>query len=153
MPAFPATPALRLVRGPAAATPLSALNFRAGQVRLENAAAAGIQPTDARWVLAVRTATLLEGGRAAILSPERRRRILAVAHRMGLRPFDASMVIAVVQDAARTGEAPLGRATQERLTLVRPPAATDVTPGALFAISLGLAALIFAAVARWMGGF
>ncbi len=46
----------------------------------------------------------IEGGRAAILRPERRRELFTRATSLGLRPFDATLVIAIVQDAARRGE-------------------------------------------------
>lgn len=59
-------------------------------------------PTDPRWVLAVRTAEELQGD---ILSPERRQRLLRLGHAMGLTPFSANLVIAIVQDQARRGYA------------------------------------------------
>ncbi len=46
----------------------------------------------------------LQGGRAAILTPESRDSLLRTAQRLGLRTFDAHLVIATVQDAARRGE-------------------------------------------------
>lgn len=60
---------------------------------------------DPRWVFAARVASQLEGGHAAVLRPERRERLLKTARLLGLRAFDASLVIAMVQDAARRGEA------------------------------------------------
>lgn len=92
-------------------------------VRKENIAAAGLSATDARWVLAVRVAESLEGGRAAVLTPEKRRRLVALATRMGLRPFDANLVIAIVQDSARSGERPTGPEVAGRLSLIPAPAA------------------------------
>lgn len=79
-----------------------------------------IAADDARWALAVRTATLVEGGRAGLLTPENRRRVLESAKLMGLRPFDANLVIAIVQDAARAGIDTLGDDVQDRLRLVAP---------------------------------
>lgn len=152
-----ATARVRLVRGGAAAISVDGatdgLNFRAGQVREEMRGAAGLAATDARWVLAARTAAMLEGGRAAILSPERRRRLLVVAGRMGLRPFDASMVIAVVQDAARSGEGgggALGVGTEERLGLIR-PVARGGGVGWMIAAAVGVGAAMFVAMVRWLG--
>ena len=58
---------------------------------------------DPRWVLAVRTAERLEG---ATLRPERRERLLQLGKVMGLSPFDASLIIAIVQDQARRGHLP-----------------------------------------------
>lgn len=60
-------------------------------------------PTDPRWVLAVRTAAELEG---TILRPERRERLLALAKRLKLSPFDGNLIIAIIQDQARRGYAP-----------------------------------------------
>jgi hypothetical protein len=62
-----------------------------------------MDPDDARAILATRVAASLEGGRAAILRPESRRRVVALATRLGLRPFDANLIIAIVQDGARRG--------------------------------------------------
>jgi hypothetical protein len=90
-------------------------------VGAENRAAAGISTFDARWVMAARVSDSLEGGRAAILPPEARSRLVSSAGRMGLRPFDANMVIAIVQDAARRGESPLDADGADRLTLVGKP--------------------------------
>jgi len=57
-----------------------------------------LDPNDPRWVLASQTALQLQG---AALSPARRDNLLKLSHRLGLRPFDANMIIAVVQDEAR----------------------------------------------------
>lgn len=46
----------------------------------------------------------LQGGRAAILTPLDRDALLAHARTLALRPFDAHLIIATVQDAARRGE-------------------------------------------------
>jgi hypothetical protein len=63
-----------------------------------------IQPADARWIFALRVSGSLQGGKAALLIPPRRRELVAAAVRAGLREFDANLIIAVVQDAARRGE-------------------------------------------------
>lgn len=89
------------------------------EVRRENVAAAAMAPTDPRWVLALRVYESIEGGRAAVLRPEKRRNLMALATRLGLRPFDANLVIAIVQDAARAGEPRLGPDVTSRLSLVR----------------------------------
>lgn len=94
----------------------------AEEVERENiSAAATMAATDPRWVLALRVYESIEGGRAAILRPQKRRNLVALATRLGLRPFDANLIIAIVQDAARCGEAPMGPAVAGRLTLVRTP--------------------------------
>lgn len=59
-----------------------------------------LEARDPRWVLALRTAEALEG---PILRPEKRQRLLRLGRVMGLSPFAANLVIAVVQDRARRG--------------------------------------------------
>lgn len=122
-------PVLRLVgETPHRAAPPSARGVRAGrreaeerlaQVRRENHAAAlrfDLDPNDPRLILAARTQAELQG---AALPADRRRRLLSLAHRLGLRPFDANLVIAIVQDQARGGSeaGPLA----ERLRIVPSP--------------------------------
>ncbi|MBX3386806.1 MAG: hypothetical protein KF768_09560 [Phycisphaeraceae bacterium] len=105
---------LRLVNGDDAAPqrPLSArITRRPGQLpRLTPA-----QPvrSDSDHQAFARTVALsLEHGRAAVLTPERRKRLMRLADELRIHPFDAALVIALVQDRARRGmvanEAPLG---------------------------------------------
>ncbi len=58
------------------------------------------EPADPRWVLAVRAAEQLQG---AILTPDRRERLVRLGQVLGLSPFDANLVIAVIQHQARRG--------------------------------------------------
>ena len=91
---------------------------RADRIARENRAASRLSDDDARAILAARVREQLEGGRVALLPPERRRDLVTTATRMGLRPFDANLVIAIVQDATRRGE-PLDDArTTGRLKMV-----------------------------------
>jgi hypothetical protein len=60
-----------------------------------------LDPRDPRWQVALETASRLEG---SLLTFERRRAILAFAAKVGVRPFDANLIIAAVQDRARRGE-------------------------------------------------
>lgn len=72
-------------------------------VARENLAAAGnltLDPTDPRWVFAVRAAGQLDG---TLLTPERREKLMRVARLLGIRVFDANVIIAIVQDHARQG--------------------------------------------------
>ena len=72
-------------------------------VTAENRAAAAnpdLDPTDPRWVLAMRAYTQLQG---SALTFDRRERLMRNAKCMGVRPFDASMILAIVQDRARRG--------------------------------------------------
>lgn len=70
---------------------------------------------DVRTILALKVIGSLEGGRAAILRPELRRRLVSEGAKLGLRPFDTQLVIAIAQDAARRGDA---TGVGERLRLV-----------------------------------
>lgn len=113
-----------------------------------------ISDIDARWVLAVRAAGLLQGGRAALLIPEHRRLLLVLAARMGLRPFDASLIIAIVQDAARSGLEPLGAQTENRLLMVpsaRSASSPEPRATRLIALSTCLAGALFAGLLGWIG--
>ncbi|MHC4948579.1 MAG: hypothetical protein ACYTG1_09990 [Planctomycetota bacterium] len=110
------------------------------------AANAGLDPADPRWVVAARTYAQLQG---STLTPERRGRVLETARRLGLRPFDASVIIALVQDSARTGR-PLDLA---QLSLVRAPArATDGAAAGRWALALACAAVTALLLARWLVG-
>jgi hypothetical protein len=85
----------------------------------ENARAAELPADDARLVLAIRVRDALDGGRAAILAPDKRRDLVGSASRLGLKPFDANLIIAIVQDAARRGEPPTAGDAAGRLAMVR----------------------------------
>lgn len=61
----------------------------------------GFDPNDARWKLAEETQRALQG---SILAYEDRQRLLGLANRLGIRSFDANLILAVVQDRARRGE-------------------------------------------------
>ncbi len=60
-----------------------------------------LDPRDPRWMVAVEAASKMEG---SLLSFEHRRAVLAFAAKVGVRPFDANLIIAAVQDRARRGE-------------------------------------------------
>ncbi|MCZ6836155.1 MAG: hypothetical protein O7G85_10310 [Planctomycetota bacterium] len=64
---------------------------------------ASLDPTDPRWVMAAKAYASLQG---STLTPERRERLVHTAKSLGLRPFDANLVIAIVQDHARRGLRP-----------------------------------------------
>lgn len=89
------------------------------EVARENHAASSLDADDARWVFAVLVSKVLDGGRAAILAPDRRRLLMVNAREMGLREFDANLVIAIVQDCVRTGHERLCPKTEARLAMVR----------------------------------
>ncbi len=148
MSAAPTHPTLRLVRGDepparrvaragvigldgAAAALAPTARERAEQRIIQaNAASASLAALDPRWVLAVQVTRSLQGGRAAVVTPEERKRLMMVGNRMGLRSFDTNLVIAIVQDGARAGEDPLGTAAVGRLRLVgRESELSDAKPG------------------------
>ncbi|GAB4517425.1 MAG: hypothetical protein Tsb0013_21700 [Phycisphaerales bacterium] len=100
----PPEPAARGVLVPEAEDAPRVPSRRAEEVARANRDASNIGVDQLREVFAARVAESLEGGRSAILRPERRARLVDLATRMGIRPFDAHLVIALTQDAARQGE-------------------------------------------------
>lgn len=147
---------LRLASGLDAAPlpPRATRNDPRIQVALENRAAADLTVDDARWALAARTADSLEGGRAAVLPPEKRERLTRMATQLGLRPFDANLVIAIVQDGARCGEGALGLGVAARLQLVQPPelrtGAFGGPNGWLMLVTFGMAAGMLLLLIGWI---
>jgi len=91
-----------------------------GTVILGRAKEPIVEPTDPRWVLAVRTAEQLEG---SVLRPEKRQRLVRVGQMMGLTTFDCHLIIAMVQDRARRGRAAelCPAAVADQLALVPKP--------------------------------
>lgn len=89
-------------------------------VARENLLASALPTTDVRWILATKAAQAIEGGRAALLRPEARKRLLSEARSMGLRPFDANLVLAIVQDQARIGGSMRADQLAQRVVIVPP---------------------------------
>lgn len=145
---------LRLVNTDVEPTPRS---WRPGnaesRVASANRHAAALTPDDARWVFANQVRDSLEGGRAAILPPNRRRDLVAAALRQGLRPFDANLVIAIVQDEARTGRQNADR-PPAGLSLVREPDSpvTGLTLAAVGGVIVVLAFAIAGMLIAWITG-
>lgn len=152
MTALPSRPTLRLADTEAA----SAATVSPGRNSVAASRTAPqrrIHASDARWALAVRTAALMEGGRVGLLRPENRRRVLETAKLLGLRAFDANLIIAIVQDAARTGDDPLGGEVQSRLQMVAPANAFDKRRESIFtacAIAATLAVILGYALCKWV---
>jgi hypothetical protein len=126
-----------------------------------NLLASGMSPLDGRWLMALKVAHALEGGRAAILSPERRRVLLNQARGLGLRDFDANLLIAIVQDGRRSGRGALNIDIEQRLRLLPDPepgataALGAMTNGrwwawALAAMTAGM--LIAVSMSAWVAG-
>lgn len=126
------------------------------EVALENhlASRQEFDPTDPRWVLALKAAESIEGGRAAVLPPEKRARLLALGTRLGLRPFDSHLVLAIVQDGARSGEGAVGPQPTRRLALLRRPdqGLDALGIAARFAVAALLATAMAAAAVAWIIG-
>jgi len=83
----------------APATPM--LDDPAPQPAAELTTPLDLQPNDPRWVLAIRTNELMQG---PLLRPEHRENLLRLGRMLGLTPFEANLVLAIVQDQARRGE-------------------------------------------------
>jgi hypothetical protein len=131
-------------------------------VARENHAAAGMSALDARWVFATQVAREIElsgAPRAGVLAPERRRNLVRLATRLGLRQFDANLVIAIVQDGCRSGDGaggPLPQEVGDRLAMVRtagPTSELGMRELALWLLaSACLAVTIGLALTRWISG-
>ncbi len=117
MSSIQAHPHLRLV-GVSEASDGAAHRARQSVTRENRAAAANprLDPTDPRWVLAVRAYSQLQG---SSLTPTRRQQLIKTAGGMGVRQFDANLIIAIVQDHARRGKG-LGDAAGT-VALLEPP--------------------------------
>lgn len=116
-----------------------------------------IEATDPRWVFSVRVASMIEGGRAGVLRPERRERLTKTAAALGLRAFDAALIIAMVQDEARRGAVPQGyppltARLAENLQSVPAVSRTPTEPGILQRLAgvLLIAACMVAAGIIWL---
>ncbi len=135
----------------------AAVESFARNVARANAQSAVISSDDARWIFAQRVRDSLDGGRAAILAPDLRRDLVCRAVRSGLRPFDANLVIAIVQDEVRSGQpgpAPSRSALPGTLRLVRQAdrPVTRRTVLAALGITLLLAAGIAGILISWICG-
>ena len=119
-----------------------------------NRRAAAVDSVQAHRLFALRVGQALDGGRAAVLTPENRRRLLATAQRLGLRPFDANLAIAVMQDGVRRGE-PVGDDALTRVAArVRPNRAVgggaSLVGPILAALAVSLGAIL--ALIAWLTG-
>lgn len=117
-------------------------------IRANRAAAdTRLDPADPRWVLAVRAYSQLQG---TTMTPERRDRVLRTAASLGVRPFDANVIIAIVQDRARRGT-PLAEA-EPTLRMLPEPTRRRGTPDVMvrWCAALGCAALLTWLLATWL---
>jgi hypothetical protein len=119
------------------------------EVAHENRDAAAMQRDDARLVFAQRVAANIEGGKAAILRPEVRKRLLTEGASMGLRSFDANLIIAVAQDAAQRGVMTDSRDVLGQLRFVGVPN-RGISPLRLLFLAAVLASMVVAGLAAWL---
>jgi len=116
------------------------------------AAGAAVIASDPRWVFAARAHTALEaGGR---LNPARREDLIAFARRRGIRPFDAHMILALVQDRARRGEELAGIMPVLSIIDVETPPSDHPPRPLLFSMLLILGASVLCTLflIRWILG-
>lgn len=137
---------------PSSLSDIAADQRRRESIARANAASAGLSPLDVRWMLAQAVSANLEQGRVAALPPEKRARLLSHASALGLRPFDASLIIAVVQDQARQGKS-LDQEANARLAMI--PAANADTKhrdesARLLGIACGLAIALMGVMIAWV---
>ncbi len=100
---------------------------------------------DPRWILARETARALGG---AVLPFERREGLMALAQRLGLRPFDANLIVAVVQDRARRGDS-LESATPSLMMIAGAPPKTE-SFARVMAVAIVLAIVADAWLVGWL---
>lgn len=109
-------------------------------------------PTDARWVLATLAARAVDNGASCSIPAEARQQLMQTGQRMGLRPFDVQLIIAIVQDQVRRGTDPLGKLTEDRLCFI-PPAASASSRTMTMAVAISAVAAValasFAMLAYW----
>ena len=131
---------------------VGALGRARQRVALENRLAAdiAIDETTPHWQLANETAEALEG---EILRPDRRRALVTRAQHLGVRPFDANLVFALVQDRARRGES-VGDAAAPLALLAEKPARRpfDSVPLVMLAAATGIAVGAAVFLVRWLVG-
>ncbi|MGP1308971.1 MAG: hypothetical protein ACTS27_02100 [Phycisphaerales bacterium] len=138
--------------------PARRVKAAAREIVRENRRASSLEPSQAREILTMRVADMLQGGRAAVLTHERRARALRIARILGVRDFDAHLIIAVVQDRARRGEIavadaepPADQPAQSRRS-PRVRLSTDLSVMLLqAAAAVLLAAALLLGAARWLG--
>lgn len=126
----------------------------------ENAQAAALttRDTDIRQILALRVEEALEGGRAALLPAPRRRELVRAGERLGLRPFESNLIIAIVQDSARRGKSVVSQETRQALGVIPAPPSVEERRSELWMwlrialATAALAGLLFTAMVEWVTG-
>lgn len=110
-------------------------------------------PSDPRWVMAIRTASVMQG---AILPPQNREKLIKLGKILNLSPFDTNLIIAIIQDQARRGYQPqyCPTAGEPQLRMIALPRhsdpATSRSRRALY-IALAITAIVgLELIALWM---
>lgn len=97
-----------------------------------------------------------------MLTPERRDEVLATGKRLGLRPFESNLIIAIVQDQARRHPAEVANApaaslriAHATLGLLGDPAPAESVPARYrgwhwWMAAIGCAAMLAGAIIRWI---
>lgn len=96
-PRGPRSSVLSISSLPAAVAP----SARRREIEAENLSAAALPPLTAQALFAATVRQSIEGGSSALLPFDRRRRLLVAASKLGLRTFDANLIIALVQEQSR----------------------------------------------------
>lgn len=96
-PRGPRSSVLSISSLPAAVAP----SARRREIEAENLSAAALPPITAQALFAATVRQSIEGGSSALLPFDRRRRLLVAASKLGLRTFDANLIIALVQEQSR----------------------------------------------------
>jgi hypothetical protein len=107
-----------------------------------------LSPDDPVLKLAVQTRSELQG---AVLTPERREKLLKLANRIGVRPFDASLVIAIEQDRARHESVPV---SEHEVASVETSIAEASLHGPVllrWALAAGASLVLAIMLIRWLG--
>ena len=106
-----------------------------------------LDPEDPRWMLACATRDALQG---AVLTFENRRKVLLLAQRVGIRAFDANLIVAIVQDRARRGE-PIDQVAEAITVIPKPaPPRRSLAPAWTWAAAILVAVLADALLIGWL---
>ena len=107
----------------------------------------GLDPMDPRWALACAARDSLQG---SVLTYENRRKLMRLAQRVGIRAFDANLIVAIVQDRARRGE-PIESAVDAIGVVPRPAARAGAFVTAwIWAAAILIAVLVDVVLIGWL---
>ncbi len=106
-----------------------------------------LDPMDPRWALACAARDSLQG---SVLTYENRRKLMRLAQRVGIRAFDANLIVAIVQDRARRGE-PIESAVDAIGVVPRPAARSGAFVTAwIWAAAILIAVLVDVVLIGWL---